>query len=63
MFDRGLISIGDPPDYPILISGRALADNVIRLFNPDGRLRRPTEQRFWPAPHYLRFHRENVFKG
>jgi putative restriction endonuclease len=46
MFDRGLISIGDPPDYPILISGRALADNVMRLFNPDGRLRPPTEQRF-----------------
>jgi putative restriction endonuclease len=63
MFDRGLISIGDPPNYPILISSRGLADNVMRLFNPDGRLRRPTEQRFWPAPQYLRFHRENVFKG
>lgn len=63
MFDRGLISIGDPPDYPILVSSRGLADNVVRLFNRDGRLRRPTEQRFWPAPQYLRFHRENVFKG
>jgi putative restriction endonuclease len=63
MFDRGLISIGDPPTYPILVSSHGLADNVMRLFNPDGRLRRPMEQRFWPAPQYLRFHRENVFKG
>jgi putative restriction endonuclease len=63
MFDRGLISIGDPSDYPILISSRGLGDNVMRLFNPDRRLRRPKEQRLWPAPQYLRFHRDNVFKG
>jgi putative restriction endonuclease len=63
MFDRGLISIGEPPDYPILISSRGLGDNVMRLFNPDWRLRHPKEQRFWPAPQYLRFHRDNVFKG
>lgn len=63
MFDRGLISVGDPPDYPILTAGRGLPDQVLRLFNPDGRLLRPADQRFWPSPHYLKFHREHVFKG
>jgi putative restriction endonuclease len=63
MFDRGLISIGDPPDYPILLASRGLTDNVVRLFNPDRRLRRPLDPRFWPAPQYLNFHREQVFKG
>ena len=63
MFDRGLISIGDPPDYPILFSRHGLADNVARLFNPDMLLRRPADQRFWPAPAYTEFHRSQVFKG
>lgn len=63
MFDRGLISVGDPPDYPILVSRRGLPDRVLQLFNSDGRLLRPADPRFWPSPHYLRFHREHVFKG
>jgi hypothetical protein len=63
MFDRGLISIGDPLDYPILLSSHELPDNVRRLFNPDMLLRKPADQRFWPAPAYTEFHRKEVFKG
>jgi putative restriction endonuclease len=63
MFDRGLVSLGDPPDYPILLSRHGLPDSVRRLFNPDLLLRKPADQRFWPAPAYAEFHRRQVFKG
>jgi putative restriction endonuclease len=63
MFDRGLVSLGDPPDYPILLSSDALPDNVRQLFNLDMLLRKPADQRFWPAPGYTEFHRSQVFKG
>ncbi len=63
MFDRGLVSLGEPPDYPILLSSRELPDNVRRLFNPDMLLRKPADQRFWPAPAYAEFHRTQVFKA
>jgi putative restriction endonuclease len=63
MFDRGLISVGSPPEYPILISKKGLPENVQRLFNPDMMLRRPADERFWPAPGYLDFHRREIFKG
>jgi putative restriction endonuclease len=63
MFDRGLVSLGDPPDYPILLSRHAVPDSVRRLFNPDMRLSKPPDERFWPAPAYAEFHRTQVFKG
>jgi putative restriction endonuclease len=63
MFDRGLISLGDPPDYPILLSRHGVPDSVRRLFNPEMLLRKPTDQRFWPAPAYAEFHRMQIFKG
>jgi putative restriction endonuclease len=63
MFDRGLVSLGDPPGYPILVTPRGLPDNVRRLLNPEGRLRPPTDPRLAPAPAYLDFHRREVFKG
>ena len=63
MSDRGLVSIGDPPDYPILLSRDELPDSVRRLFNPNMPLRKPADPRFWPAPAYAAFHRSQVFKG
>jgi putative restriction endonuclease len=63
MFDRGLVSLGDPPDYPILLSRQALPDSLRRLFNPDMLLRKPADERFWPAPAYAEFHRRQVFKA
>ena len=63
MFDRGLVSLGEPPDYPILISDNGLPANVQKLFNPDMMLRKPADERFWPAPGYIEFHRKEIFKG
>jgi putative restriction endonuclease len=63
MFDRGLITLGSPPEYPILLSKKELPESVRRLFNPDMMLRKPANERFWPAPAYVEFHRREIFKG
>lgn len=60
MFDRGLVSVAD--DWTILVSRNKVPREVAdRLIVPDGRLRLPPDQRDWPHPANLRWHRENVF--
>ncbi|MBD1547163.1 HNH endonuclease [Roseibium aggregatum] len=59
MFDRGLLSLGD--DYSILPS-RHLNYDVSHLLNKDMKANVPSESRLRPHPHYLAWHRENVFK-
>ncbi len=62
MFDRGLISIDD--DYSILIAeDRVPADTVERLIVPERRLLLPDNPRALPHPAYLKYHREEIFKG
>jgi putative restriction endonuclease len=61
MFDRGLISITD--DYRILVAERQIPDRMRRLLNSDGKAIPPREASFRPHPHYLKFHRDNIFKG
>jgi putative restriction endonuclease len=61
MFDRGLLSLDD--DYTILMAKDRVPDPVRRLMNPDGRLKIPRQAEFRPHPQFLRFHRENVYKG
>lgn len=61
MFDRGLISIGD--DFRVLRSRSLLPEGVERLFHPSGRLLVPDAEHLQPHGHFLRYHRENVFKG
>jgi putative restriction endonuclease len=63
MFDRGLISLGPPPHYPILCSQSGIPDSIRQLFNPDMMLRKPADERLWPAPAYVEFHRQRIFKG
>jgi putative restriction endonuclease len=63
MFDRGLISVGPPPDYEILVSAERLPEDVRRWFNPSMMLRKPTDARLWPAPAHLDFHRSEIFKA
>ena len=63
MFDRGLVTIGSPPDYPILFAAKDLPQNVRQMFNPDRMLRKPIDERFWPAPAYIEYHRREIFKG
>jgi putative restriction endonuclease len=61
MFDRGLISIGD--DYKILVAKNHVPDDAIRLLNQSGLINLPKDQTLYPNAHYLKFHRDEVFKG
>jgi putative restriction endonuclease len=61
MFDRGLISVAD--DHQLLLAKGHVPEAAMRLLNPDRVLlptRRPDQA---PHPTFLRWHRENVFKG
>jgi putative restriction endonuclease len=60
MFDRGLLSVAD--DLTILVSRNKVPSEVVdRLIVPDGKLCLPADERNWPHPAALRWHRENVF--
>jgi putative restriction endonuclease len=61
MFDRGLISVGD--DYRILIAKNHVPEDAARLLNQNGMINLPTDQALYPNAHYLKFHRDIVFKG
>lgn len=62
MFDRGLLSISDSNE--ILVAQDAVEDRVLeRLIVPDRRLLLPDNPVFQPHPSYLKWHRDNVFKG
>jgi putative restriction endonuclease len=60
MFDRGLISIGD--DYKILVAKNHVPEDAIRLLNQSGLINLPKDQTLYPNAHYLKFHRDVVFK-
>ena len=61
MFDRGLISVGD--DYKILIAKNHVPDEAVRLLNQNGKINLPKDETRHPNAHYLKFHRDEVFKG
>jgi putative restriction endonuclease len=61
MFDRGLISIGD--DYKILVAGNHVPEDAVRLLNPNGMIHLPKDQTLYPNAHFLKFHRDAIFKG
>jgi putative restriction endonuclease len=62
MFDRGLLSIGE--DRRILLSNHINdIDGVRRILHDDGRARFPLHSQDEPDPAFLRWHRENCFKG
>jgi putative restriction endonuclease len=61
MFDRGLLAIGD--DLGILTMSNGLPEDAARLIVPARRLRMPGDAAMQPHCQFLRWHRENVFKG
>jgi putative restriction endonuclease len=61
MFDRGLISIGD--DYKILVAKNHVPDDAARFLNQSGLINLPKDPTLYPNAHYLKFHRNEVFKG
>ncbi|HBK08179.1 MAG TPA: restriction endonuclease [Acetobacteraceae bacterium] len=61
MFDRGLLSLDD--DYNILLAKGKVSEPVKRLLNPDLRMRLPPQPDLRPNPQWLRYHRDEIFKG
>ena len=61
MFDRGLVSISD--DFRIMVAKNHVPDDAARLLNQSGALNLPKDQTLYPNAHYLKFHRDVVFKG
>lgn len=59
MFDRGLLSLAD--DFTILQS-RHLNEDISHLLIKNGKARVPDAPHLRPHPHYLGWHRDNVFK-
>lgn len=60
LFDRGFVSLDD--DYRVLKT-REFPKSYERMLNPSGYARAPDDHLLQPHPAFLRWHRENVFKG
>jgi len=61
LFDRGLVSLSD--DLDILISRQANdRDSISAMIHKTGRATAPLRHADRPHPHFLAWHRENVFK-
>jgi putative restriction endonuclease len=61
MFDRGLISVDD--DFGILLAKGRVPAQAEQMLNPSRTLRVPDDPRAQPHRVFLRYHRENIFKG
>jgi putative restriction endonuclease len=62
MFDRGLLTVTDTAE--ILLSNHINdVDGVRKILYPNGRAHLPESPRDHPDPAFLRWHRENCFKG
>jgi putative restriction endonuclease len=59
MFDRGLVSIDE--NYSILVARDRLPDTVTRMLRNELLLPDRPDQR--PHAHFLRYHRDQIFKG
>lgn len=61
MFDRGLMSIA--PGGSILRRSGGVPEQIGRLLNPDGRVKLLDSPLHRPAPVFLDYHRNVIFKG
>jgi putative restriction endonuclease len=62
MFDRGLLTVADNSE--ILLSNHINdVEGVRKILRADGRAQFPENDRDRPDPAFLRWHRENYFKG
>ena len=61
LFDRGFLSLSD--DYGILVAEKLVPTQAARMINPDRQLLVPKQPHMRPHPIFVRYHRENLFKG
>lgn len=61
LFDRGIVSIAD--DYEIIFLEKAVPERLQHLLLPGGRIKVPDDPLLRPHPQFLRYHRENIYRG
>lgn len=61
MFDRGLVSIND--NYEVIKVKEKIPIALNALLAPKGKIILPNRPDLVPHPTFLKFHRENIFKG
>lgn len=61
MFDRGFVSIDS--DYSLLMCKDDIPEPIMSMLNPDHQLRLPNSYNFRPHEQFLKYHRNNIFKG
>jgi putative restriction endonuclease len=61
LFDRGFVSLED--DFRILRTRSGFPDSFERMLNPSGQAIVPANEEEQPHAAFLRWHRENVYKG
>lgn len=61
MFDRGLISFDD--SHRVLVAARSVPAELAGLVRAGNPIRVPDDRELQPHPAFLRWHRENRFKG
>lgn len=61
MFDEGMLSVSDSNE--ILCSERFIPNEIRNILNPGGKILLPKDPSCHPHPGFLRYHRDNVFKG
>ncbi|MGC9964931.1 MAG: HNH endonuclease [Syntrophobacteraceae bacterium] len=61
LFDRGIISIAD--DYKIILVEKSVPDQLKNLLLPEGKIRVPDDPLSKPHQQFLRYHREQIYRG
>lgn len=61
LFDRGIISIAD--DFQILMVEKCVPPQIEQLLLPERKIWVPRDPLSRPHPQFLRYHRENIYKG
>ncbi len=61
LFDRGILSLED--DGQILMTETLVPNPLSQLITPDRQIILPPQLRNRPHPLFLRYHREQVYKG
>lgn len=61
LFDRGLLTVDD--SFRIRVASAGLPAGLDSLIAPGQKIRLPAKEHQWPHANFLRWHRENRFKG
>jgi putative restriction endonuclease len=61
LFDRGLLTVDE--SFRVCVASTSLPAGLESLISPGQKIRLPAQEHHWPHANFLRWHRENRFKG